>query len=501
MNSQSHPTATKLLIRFRFTVIQFAVKGGKRLKNKYNTLLSNTLLISIGTFGSKLLVFIMIRFYTGFLTTSEYSTADLITQTANLLFPIISVGITEGVFRFVLDTFRNRKSVFSSGFFTITAGALLFAAIIPLLTLIRDFEGYVWLIVIYTLASCYHALCSQYIRAIGKTALFAVQGIINTCLVITFNILFLAFLDLGVTGYVLSVVVADSVCTVFLFFKEKLWRQITLKIEKSDLFSMLKYSIPLIPTTVFWWITSVSDRYMVTGFINSEANGLYAVSYKLPTILTLVSTVFMQAWQFSAVSEAEGDKNEHSNFFTTVWGSFQAIMFIAGSLIIVFTKPAMKILTTKEFFSAWEYVPLLSVAMVFTAFTNFMGTVYVVKKKSSISFFTALIGAATNIVLNFLLIPSPLGVQGAALATVISYVVAFIVRTVIAKKYIPFKIYGMHIIINSIIIFVQTAVMIFEIKYWILIECALLILLIAVNSKFVMNFVNKILSSILRRHR
>ena len=66
--------------------------------NKYKTLVSNTMLISLGTFGSKLLVFFMVRFYTSYLTPADYGTADLITQTANLLFPLISLGITDGVF-------------------------------------------------------------------------------------------------------------------------------------------------------------------------------------------------------------------------------------------------------------------------------------------------------------------------------------------------------------------------------------------------------------------
>lgn len=469
------------------------------MKNKYTTLLSNTLLIALGTFGSKLLVFFMVRFYTDYLTTSQYGTADLITHTANLLFPIISIGITEGVFRFALDSERNRKSVFTIGFSAITLGSLFFVLIIPILNLVKEFKGFIWLIVIYTLAACYHALCAQYIRAIGKTALFALQGIINTSLVIVLNIIFLAFFNMGITGYVLSVAVADTLCTLFLIIKEKLWKCITKNIEKSDLSAMLKYSIPLIPTTVFWWITSASDRYMVNGFIGSESNGIYAVSYKLPTLLTLLATVFMQAWQFSAVTESEGDKKEHTDFFSKVWGSFQAVMFLAGSGVIVFAKVAMKILTTDEFYSAWEFVPLLAVAMIFTAFTNFMGSVYVVNKKSNISFLTALVGGVSNIILNFILIPSPMGVQGAALATVISYMLAFIIRSIVAIKYIPFNLHVKHILINTIIIFVQTVVMIFEIKYWIIIETLLLVLLLALNIKFVFGFINKILSSVLRR--
>jgi len=469
--------------------------------NKYKTLLSNTLLISMGTFGSKILVFLMVRFYTGYLTPSDYSTADLITQTANLLFPIISMGIADGVFRFVLDKESDKKSVFSIGFWCITLGSLLFLIIGPLLGLFDDFKDFVWLIVVYTLASCYHSLCAYYLRAVGKTALFAVQGIINTMMVIGFNILFLAVFEMGILGYVLSVVLADTLCTIFLFLKERLWRVLTLKPDKSLIAPMLKYSIPLIPTTVFWWMTSVSDRYMVNEIISSDANGLYAVSYKLPTLLTLVATMFMQAWQYSAVAEDDGDKEEHAKFFSTVWGSFQAVMFLAGAGVIAFTKVAMKLLTTEEYYVSWKYVPILSAAMIFTAFVSFMGTVYTVNKKSVLSFLTAFAGAATNIVLNFILIPTSLGVYGAAIATVASYLLVFVIRCVNVKKYIPFKLYGQHIITNTLIILIQSVALIFEIKYWMIIEAVCLILMVVINKRFVFGFLNKILSSFLRRKK
>ena len=469
--------------------------------NKYKTLLSNTLLISMGTFGSKILVFLMVRFYTGYLTPSDYSTADLITQTANLLFPIISIGITEGVFRFTMDTQTDRKSVFSMGLFSIAVGSSLFFIAAPLLGIIKEFDGFIWLIVVYTIASCLHSLCSQYIRAIGKTGLFAVQGIINTMLVILLNILFLAVLRIGVLGYVLSVVLADGLSTAFLTVKEKLWRQITLKPDKTVLKPMLKYSIPLIPTTVFWWITSVSSRYMVNGIIGSDANGIYTVSYKLPTVLTLVSTMFMQAWQFSAVTESEGNEQEHIDFYTKVWGSFQAVMFLVGSGIIAFSKVAINILTADEYYVAWKYVPFLSIAMVYTALTSFSGTVYVVKKKSVISFLTALLGAGSNILFNFLLILSPLGVQGAAISTALSYFLVFIVRGINVHKYIPYKQYWWHTSVNAVIIFSQALLMIFEVKYWIIYQIIAIALLLAVNFKFLMSFLEKLVTPIKERFR
>ncbi len=464
--------------------------------NKYKTLLSNTLLISIGTFGSKILVFFMVRFYTGYLTPSDYGTADLITQTANLLFPIISMGITDGVFRFALDNERGRRSVFTVGFITITAGSVFFLAVIPLLNIVKEFRGYIWLIVIYTMAYCYHSLCAQFIRAKGDTALFAVQGIINTSLVIVLNILFLAVFKIGVTGYVLSVVLADFLCTIFLFVKERLWRQFTPHPRKIAFKRMLRYSIPLIPATIFWWITSVSDRYMVNAMIGSAENGIYAVSYKIPTILTLISTIFMQAWQFSAVTESHGDKKEHVRFFTNVWRSFQAVMFIAGAGIIAFAKPAIRLLSTEQYYSAWQYVPLLSASMIFTAFVSFTGTVYVVTKQSGISFITAMAGAVINIALNLLLIPSPLGVQGAAIATFLSYFAVFLIRAVNSRKYIPFKLYGGHIAVNTVLIMVQIVFSVLELPFWIPVQAVCLIFLTAANFKFLLPCLTKLISMV-----
>lgn len=464
--------------------------------NKYKTLLSNTLLISIGTFGSKILVFFMVRFYTGYLTPSDYGTADLITQTANLLFPIISLGITDGVFRFALDNERGRRSVFTVGFITITAGSVFFLAAIPLLNTVKEFKGYIWLIVVYTMASCYHSLCSQFIRARGNTALFSVQGIINTALVIGLNVLFLAVMRIGVTGYVLSVVLADFLCTVFLVVKERLWTQLTLHPRKIAFTKMLRYSIPLIPATIFWWITSVSDRYMVNAMIGSTENGIYAVSYKIPTILTLVSSIFMQAWQFSAVTESHGDKKEHIRFFSNVWRSFQAVMFLAGAVIIAFAKPAIRLLSTEQYYSAWQYVPLLSASMIFTAFVSFTGTVYVVTKQSGISFITAMAGAAINIALNLLLIPSPLGVQGAAIATFLSYFAVFLIRAVNSRKYIPFKLYGGHVAVNTVIILIQIVFSVLELPFWIPVQAVSLIALAAVNYQFILVCLNKLLSMV-----
>lgn len=168
------------------------------MQNKYQTLAGNTVKLGLGTFGSKILVFLMVRFYTEFLSPADYGAADLMTQTANLLLPLVSLGITDAVFRFAMDKAEDAAGVLTAGLFVILAGSVLALA----MAFFGEFflEDGAWLIAVFIIASNFHTLASQFMRAKGDMTLFAVQGLFNTALVIGLNILFLAVLHLGVMG-------------------------------------------------------------------------------------------------------------------------------------------------------------------------------------------------------------------------------------------------------------------------------------------------------------
>ena len=132
------------------------------MRNKYQTLAGNTVKLGLGTFGSKVLVFLMVRFYTEHLSPADYGTADLITQTANLLIPLLSLGITDAVFRFVMDETEDAAGVFTAGLFVVLAGGAL--AVVLALLADAALEG-AWLIAAFIIASNFHTLAAQYIRA------------------------------------------------------------------------------------------------------------------------------------------------------------------------------------------------------------------------------------------------------------------------------------------------------------------------------------------------
>lgn len=463
-------------------------------KNKYTTLVSNTFLISIGTFGSKLLTFFMVRFYTEVLTPSDYGTADLIMQGANLLFPVISMGIVEGVFRFALGNPKKRRNIFSAGVWVITGGSAVLAAVTGLTWSVDLFDDVLWLMAIYTIASCYHSLCAQFIRAQGKMALYAGQGILNTVLVIGLNILFLLVFKWGIIGYVLSTAVADILCSSFLVFKEKLWQYLTVKPGKGLLAHMLRYSVPLIPTTIFWWITSVSDRYMITAFLGSDANGIYAVAAKIPTLLTLMATIFLEAWQFSAIAESAGERKEHIRFYSKIWKIFMSAMFLAGGVVIALSQWEIRVLSADEYYSAWQYIPLLSAAMIFSSFVTFAGSIYVVEKKSLLSFGTSMAGAAVNILLNLILIPTELGIQGAVMETFSSYFLVFLIRSKNARKLLPFRLYSQRLTVNCMIMAIQIIWLVGELPGWQLVQLIAVGAFLAIDGKYLVSIFSSLKS-------
>ena len=455
-------------------------------QNKWTRLASNTLIFTIGKFVSKLIVIFMLPFYTSYLSSAEYSTSDLITNLCNLLIPIACLGVSEGIFRNAAAKEGDKESFFTNGAVLMLIGSAMFLLLSPLLSLFDYFTDYVWLIIIYVLASNIHSVCSQYVCAIGRTKLFAVQGVINTMLTVLLNILFLVGFDMGINGYVLSIVLADFLSTVFLVFTAKLYRAFKpKKTNRRVMWELMKFCLPLVPSTVFWWITGVSDRYMVAYLCSDAENGLYAAAYKIPTLLTYVVIIFNDAWKLSAVAESD-DREGCVRFYSEVFKYYIAVMFAGGAILAVGAQIFAKILFAESYFSAWVYIPILSAATVFTSLDTFLGSAYFTVKKTGMSFWTALIGAVVNIALNIILIPS-YGAIGASIATYASYFIVFVVRAVTMHRFIPFRMYPVRLIINTVLINAIAVVM----TLWgsetvgIITSCGILLVCLVINGRHI----------------
>ena len=476
-------------------------------QNKFLKLFSNAIVFTVGKFVSKLIVILMLPFYTSYLSSAEYSTSDLITNLCNLLIPIACLGVSEGIFRNAAVENGDKESFFTNGAMLMIFGSVGFLFLSPLLFLTGYFNNYVWLIACYVISSNIHSVCSQYVCAIGRTKLFAGQGVLNTALTVVLNIIFLVGFDLGVTGYVLSIVLADFITTLFVFFVAKLYRAfIPKKICGRVMKDLLGFCLPLVPSTIFWWITGVSDRYMVAFMRGDTENGLYAAAYKVPTLLTYVVTIFNDAWRLSAVSES-GDRKKCADFYTQVYKYYIAAMFVGGGILAVGAQLFAKILFDESYYTAWMFIPVLTAATVFTALDTFLGSVYFTVKKTSMSLYTALVGAVINIGLNLILIPEwglGWGAMGASLATFVSYFVVYLIRALTMKRFLPFNMYHGKLLINTVLLGAITSLMTYygyngNALWCLFVSVAILIVAVIYNGRDVLLACRQVLASVKNR--
>lgn len=459
--------------------------------NKYVTLLKNTSIFAIGTFGAKVLTFLMMPFYTRVLTTEDFGIVDLVVNTANFIIPIVTICIADAILRYGLDRAVNKKDVFSTGILVLICGYLILLLFIPVFLCIPILSNYTLLIYVFILTSSLNSICSQFVRARGLVKLYAFSGILNTLLMIISNLILLLCFKFGTNGYILSIIIADFLTSIFLFWIAGLKKYLKFqKISKSVAKAMVVFSLPLIPTTLFWWVTNLSDRYLVTFMIGEDANGLYSTAYKIPTFITMLAGIVLQAWKISSVEE--DNSSDRARFYTNVFDSYQSVIYLAASFIIILIKPITSILVSQAYYDSWQFVPFLMMSVVFQCFASFLSNIYMVVKKNKMSMVTTMISAAVNVALNLIFIPL-WGVNGAAFATFISCFVLFITRVFNTQRFIRFDMKLGKTTINSVLLLAQALIMIAELPYWIIYEVILCAVVTLINLKPFIDNARKIL--------
>lgn len=464
--------------------------------NKYNYLAKNTILFTISSFGSKILVFLLVPLYTSILSTTDYGIADTITTTASLLIYIFTLNIQDAVLRFAIEHGKNPKQYLAYGIRMLNIGSVALVVILILIKLFNviNWDGYFYLFLFlqYYFVAIYH-IYSNYLRAIDKVKEVAISGIITTLVTIFCNIIFLLFFKVGLIGYLISMVVGSLASSVYcnIIISYSPIKLISLSVDKTIRKSMLMYSVPLIFNGIAWWMNNSIDKYFVIGILGQAQNGIYAVSYKIPTIMTVLHNIFFQAWNLSAIKEF--DPKDKDGFFAETYTLYNACLILACSGLILFNIPIARVLFAKDFFVAWKYSSVLLLSIVFSALAGFVGSVFTAVKDSRIFAVSTVISALMNCVLNFVLIPI-WGVMGAAIATYISFGMIWLNRLVCSYKYIKWKINWVRDVVAYILLVIQCCVEHSENHLYIIQILIIVILLLLYKREF-----NKIIRTMLNK--
>ena len=405
-------------------------------RDKY--LLKNTVIFTIGSLGSKLITFFLIPLYTNSLSTEQYGIVDLIVTINTVLVPILTLNICEAVMRFALDVNADRKQISHIGQRVCFFSTFVALVLIPIFKLIPSIADYAVFISLYIITFALSQLFLCDLRGKELLVNYSIGNILETFLIGIFNILFLIIFKMEIKGYLLAYILAFTITAIYAFIIGNGYLALFTKIRNKSLVQeMIKYSIVLIPNSFMWWIINSSDRIMVSAFLGASYNGLYAISYKLPTLVSSFTLIFNRAWSYSAIKE-EGASDE-IEFNNKIFEYLISIVMIIGIGILIICKPFLKIYVSKEFYGAWKYIPLLTVGFVFLTLADFVATTFTVHKDNFGFLFSGILGAILNILLNYFLIPE-IKVYGAAISTCISYIAVFIYRMFYSRRYIKYNI-------------------------------------------------------------
>lgn len=426
-------------------------------KSKY--LLKNTSILTISNFSSKILVFLLVPLYTSVLNTTEYGIYEIIMSTIQLLVPFLTLNIADGVLRFMMDTDAKKEQIKSIGLIFVIISTVLFFIII-----VVNYVFDIWNILseysletfLYYVFYVFNQLFIQTAKGEGKVKELAIAGVISTFVSLIANILLLVVIPLGLRGFFCAYILGQLSSTLYLLFKINFLKDLTFKFDKTLIHEILNYSLPLIFATLGWLINNVSDRYVVAWMCGIDQNGIYSVSYKIPTIITTIQNIFIQAWTISAIKEYKS--KERDFFYENIFLKLNALMCCCCSALIISTKILARFLYAKDFYAAWRYVPFLLVSVVFGASSGFIGPILSAEKNSKDLAKSTFYGALANLIMNFALIYH-IGVQGAAIATALSNVVIYVLRQKAIRGLLINKKYKI-IIISWILISSQATLMI-----------------------------------------
>lgn len=461
-------------------------------------LFKNTFIFALGNIGTKLVSFFLVPLYTNYLLTEEYGTVDLVITLGSFIVPILILNINEAIMRFSLDKDADKNSIMSTGITSLLFMILLATLLYPLILLYKPISEYSLYVYFYFISCGLSTVFLYNLRGREQLFHFSLGSILHAFSTAVLNIIFLVVVDWGIPGFMLAYMLGNVITAIYAFFAGRVISTIRhFRFDRKLTKEMIKYSVVLIPNSFMWWIMNASNRVMLTAMVGLGSAGLYAVANKLPSLISVVSSIFNQAWNYSAIKE--DDTWDREEFNNRVFDYLFGFVCLAGAVLLLFLKPILTIYVEKSYFSSWAFTPPLIVGTCILVISTFLSSQYTVNKDSKGFLFSATVGAAINIALNFALIPV-LSELGASIATFAGYFAVLVYRAIDTKKYINIRVFSLKHVL-TLIFLLTAAISVYLDNYGYALGAVSVISVIIIYAKTLVGFARSIMGQLFRKKK
>ena len=407
---------------------------------KGKLLIENILVYGLGGVINKIIPFIMLPIVTRMMPNSSYyGLNDLFTTVVSFAGALAMMGMYDAMYRmfFEKDDNEYKKELCSTtlNFSAISAIVIAFVVVILSNTLAKTIFGdkkYWYLVVIASINIVFNSInciIAAPTRMQNKRKVFLITNTLSPIISYTIAIIMLK-LGFYVLALPLASIISLAINIVIFICLNKSWFK-PFVINKKYLKDLLKIGIPLLPNFLIYWVFNSCDKLMIKEILGVEANGIYAVGSKLGHMSQLINTAFGGGWLYFAYSTMHDDDQVKTN--SKIFEYLGIIAFITSIGIFALSKPIYQLLFESEYVPGYVVAPYLFFSPLLQMMFQVACNQFMVKKKSWPNMVILLFGAVFNVGLNYLLIPK-VGIEGAAIATLLGYAVSVFIAVIILSK-------------------------------------------------------------------
>lgn len=282
-----------------------------------------------------------------------------------------------------------------------------------------------------------YTLFGQIVRGLGFNVKYSISVVVYAVVNLAFTIFMLAVLHLGLLGAIISLMFGYLSADIYMVFASGMLRFFKVSTFKFVfLRELLKFSIPIVPSSIALWVVNLSDRLIIIHFMGAAANGIYAVANKIPSLYGTAYNIFNLAW-IETASRVSDDGNPAEYYSRSFSGLFRFLIGVMLALIAV--TPLIFILLVKgNYREAFNQVPILFYGTFFNSIVNFYSGIYIALKRTKQVGYSSIIGAVLNAIINILLI-SKIGLYAASISTTLSFGIIAFYRAVDLGRVITIK--------------------------------------------------------------
>jgi O-antigen/teichoic acid export membrane protein len=414
-----------------------------RLGQELKRLGRHSAVYGVGGLVSRILATLLLPLYTHYLPPGSYGRVEIVTAATAVLAILLQLGISSAFFRFYFDAKEDAERLVvirTSFWFTMAMSTLglvlgvVFAAPIghwlglghdP--SLVRAGAVGLW-------AQTNYQQLTALFRVEERSVQYAIASVANVLITVAAMVVFVAYFHWGAVGLVVGNFTGTLVVyAVLLAYR---YEQLGAQFDTGLLRKMQHFGMPLVPSALALWTINFVDREFVSWYKGNAEVGVYSAAVKIASLITFVMVAFRTAWPAFAYSIE--DDSEAKRTYSYVLTYLLALTSWAALALGALAPWWVRLLTDPRYQRAEKGVALL-------AFAGAVYAGYVVlaigsgrARKTQWNWAVTGVGAAVNVGLNFWLVPR-WGMVGAAVSTIVAYVVLFVGMTLYAQHVYPVR--------------------------------------------------------------